>query len=88
MAKKPEKPFAKIQTTRAKLDMYVEFGDLALDGQSPQDFAAEVREAFAYLIDFRNIINGMVSLDEAPAEAVLPYLPMNLIREAAENIDD
>jgi hypothetical protein len=69
-----DKPFHKIMTVRSKLRMYVEYGDHALDGQTPQEFAADVQECFELLMDFRNIINGMVSFDETPQRAVLPYL--------------
>lgn len=74
MAKKPEKPFNKIMMVRSKLRMFVEYGDHALDGQTPQEFAADVLECFEYLMEFRNIVNGMVSFDETPSRAVLPYL--------------
>jgi hypothetical protein len=71
---KAEKPFNKIVMTRAALDMYVEHGEAALQGRSHAEFIAEIREAFGYLMDFRNIINGMVRFDDVPREAVLPYL--------------
>lgn len=74
MAKKPETPFHQIMLTRNKLKLYIEYGDHALDGQTPQEFAADVHRCMEYLIDFRNIINGMVALEEPPGRAVLPYL--------------
>lgn len=74
MANKPKKPFHKILTTRAKLGMFVELGDRALGEQSAQEFAAEVLECFDHLMAFRNIVNGMVSLDEPPARAALAYV--------------
>jgi hypothetical protein len=77
MGKKAETPFHKIMTVRTALGLYVEYGDVALQqrGQTAQEFAADVRECFEYLMSFRNIINGMVSFDEPPEKAVLPYLP-------------
>lgn len=75
MARKTETPFHKIMVTRAKLGMYVEHGDVALGEQTAQEFAADVRECFEYLMSFRNIINGMVGFDQPPELAVLPYLP-------------
>lgn len=74
MAKKPEKPFHKIMVTRAKLRMFVEYGDNALDGQTAQEFAADVQECMEHLMELRNIINGMVTLDEPPARAALAYI--------------
>jgi hypothetical protein len=71
---KTKTPFDKIMSVRTKLAMFVEYGDAAIQGQSYKDFASDVREAFEYLMSFRNIINGMVSMDEQPERAVLPYL--------------
>jgi hypothetical protein len=82
MPRKSETPFHKLMTVRAKLRMYVEYGDHALDGQTPQEFAAEVQECFALLMDFRNIINGMVSFDQTPQRAVLPYIEADLHENA------
>jgi hypothetical protein len=80
MARKQETPFNKIMLTRAKLRMFVEFGDHALDGQTPQEFAADVAECLEYLMDFRNIVNGMVTLDEKPGRAALSYIDENDVR--------
>lgn len=80
MAKKPEKPFNKIMLVRAKLRAYVEYGDHALDGQTPQEFAVDVAECFEHLMDFRNIINGMVSFEETPSLAVIPYLSDDAVK--------
>lgn len=74
MARKNEKPFDRIMTVRSKLDMFVQYGDIALKDQTQAEFLAEVHEAFNYLMEFRNIINGMVRFDEPPRDAVLPYL--------------
>lgn len=74
MARKSETPFNKIMLTRGKLRAYVTYGDMALEGQTPQEFAADVQECLEYLMSFRNIINGMVALEEPPERAVLPYL--------------
>lgn len=74
MAKGSEKPFNKIMMVRARLRLYVEHGEHALDGLTAQEFAAETMECFDYLLEFRNIVNSMVSLDEPPSRAVLPYL--------------
>lgn len=71
---KAEKPFHKITVTQALLRMYVEHGDPALQGRAPQEFAAEVLECFEWLMDFRNLINGMVSFNRPPKEAVAPFL--------------
>jgi hypothetical protein len=81
MGRKSETPFHKIMTVRSKLGLYIEYGDHALDGQTPQEFAADVRECFEYLMAFRNIINGMVSLEETPERAVLPYLPDDVLAD-------
>lgn len=67
--KRQETPFEKIMLTRGKLRLYVEHGDTALDGQSPQEFAAEVQECYQYLMDFRNIVNSMVGLEFPPSDA-------------------
>lgn len=81
MAKKTETPFHKIMVTRANLRMFVEYGDAALKGQTPQEFAADVMECFEWLMEFRNIINGMVALDEAPSRAVVPYLSDDVVAD-------
>ncbi len=81
MARKTETPFHKIMLVRSKLRLYVEYGDAALQGQTVQEFAADVLECFEWLMEFRNIINGMVSFDEAPSRAVLPYLSDDVIAE-------
>lgn len=78
-----EKPFHKISTVQSRLRMYVEYGDAALQGQTPQEFAADIQECFDYLMDFRNIINGMVSFDEPPKVAAAPYLEEIDLREDA-----
>lgn len=70
-----EKPFHKIMVTHSKLRAYVEHGDLALDKQTPREFAADVLECFEHLMTFRNIVNGMVSFERAPADAARMYLP-------------
>ena len=71
------KPFDKILQTRIKLDLYTKYGDAALQGQSAADFIADVNECYGHLMAFRNIINGMVSFNEAPEKAVLPYLSVD-----------
>lgn len=80
--KQADKPFHKIMVTRATLRMFVEYGDAALDGKTFQEFAAEVQDCMELLMDFRNMVNAMVTFDEAPAEAVLPYLPTDLLAPA------
>lgn len=83
MAKKSsEKPFNKLMTIRARLRMYVEYGDHTLDGQTPQEFGKDVLECFELLMEFRNIINGMVSFDDTPSRAVLPYLSDDVLDDA------
>jgi hypothetical protein len=81
---KQETPFNKIMLVRSKLGLFVQYGDAALGEQTPQQFAADVAECFEHLMEFRNIINGMVSFDQAPSRAVIPYLPDDVVREAAE----
>lgn len=75
MARKTEKSFDKIMLTSSKLRMYVEYGDVALKGQTPQQFAADVLECFEHLLTFRNIVNRMVSFDQPPADAARMHLP-------------
>jgi hypothetical protein len=79
-------PFDKILAARNKLAMFVEYGEPALGGQSFKGFAEEVNEAFEYLMSFRNIINGMVSLEEPPDRAVLPYLSGDALQAAADSV--
>jgi hypothetical protein len=74
MPKRKETPFDKIMTARAKLDMFVRYGDVALKEQSFAEFAAEVNEAFGFLMDFRNMVQGMVTFSEEPGLAVIPYM--------------
>lgn len=88
MAREPATPFDKIITVGTTLDLYVEHGDIALGEQTPREFAAQVREAFGYLLDFRNLVNGMVGLDEAPGRAVLHYIKNNDILEAAAELGE
>ena len=72
--KREQTPFDKLMMVRSRLRMYVEYGDHALDGQTPQEFAAEVQESLDLLMDFRNMVNSMASLEETPQRAVLVYL--------------
>lgn len=81
---KPDKPFNKIMRVRAKLDLFVRFGDNALGDQTLEQFMVEVNESFELLMAFRNIVNGMVNFDDTPERSVLPYLSESVIREAAE----
>ena len=81
MPKRKETPFDKIMTTRTTLQMYAEYGDIALKGRDPQDFAKDVHEAMEYLMEFRTIINGMVRLEESPGRAVIPYLSDEVLRD-------
>mgnify|MGYP001604965114 CR=1 FL=1 len=81
MARKNEKPFDKIMVVRQKLRLYVEYGDQALGGQTLPEFIADAVECFEWLMEFRNIINGMVSLDEPPSSAAVPYLSEAVIAE-------
>ena len=66
---KPEKPFNKILMTHGKLRLYLQIGDDALEGQTREEFISDVAECFQYLIDFRNIVNSMASLEMPPADA-------------------
>jgi len=84
MARKAEKPFNTIMQTRSILEMYVKYGDAALQDKTPQEFAAETLAAFDHLMTFRNIINGMVSFDEEPEDAALFYISHDKIKAAAE----
>lgn len=86
MGRNTEKPFNKIMLTKGKLRAYVTYGDMALDGQTPQEFAADVLECFELLMEFRNIINGMVTFDETPSRAVLPYLDEDVLKEASADL--
>ena len=74
MARKTETPFNKILMTRSRLGMFVRYGEHALDGKTFQEFAAEVNEAMGYLMDFRNIVAGMVQFDETPQQSIEYYL--------------
>ncbi len=85
MANKPETPFHKIMLTRQKLKLYGDYGDRALDGQTLAEMIADASQCIETLIEFRNIINGMVSLDEAPRRAVMPYLSDDVIAEFANS---
>lgn len=82
MAKKTEKPFLKIMNVASRLRLFVEFGDAALGEQTHQEFASEVLEAFEHLLMFRNIINSMASLDQAPTQAALMFLSDDEIEQA------
>ena len=83
MARKKESIFDKMMVTKTRLAMYARYGEQALQGQSPQDFAKDVNECMDHLMSFRNIVNGMVSFDEAPEQAALFYIPTDLIEKAA-----
>lgn len=72
--KREQTPFDKLMMVRSRLRMYVEYGDHALDGQTPQEFAAEIQESMDLLMDFRNMVNSMASLEETPQRAVLVYV--------------
>lgn len=62
-------PLDDVVMTRSKLEMYVQYGDAALKGQSPQEFAAEVLAAYKHLMDVRNIVLAVSRLDQAPSDA-------------------
>lgn len=72
--KREQTPFDKLMMVRSRLRMYVEYGDHALGGQTPQEFAAEIQESMDLLMDFRNMVNSMASLEETPQRAVLVYV--------------
>ena len=82
MAKKNETPFNKIMSARGKLRLYVEYGEAAIPDQTPQEFAAEVLEAFDIVMAFRNIINSMVSFNQSPEMAALGHIPTDLLEGA------
>jgi len=72
--KRQDTPFDKIMRTASTLRLYVEYGDVALDGQTPQEFAADTQEALQYLLDFRNMVNSMAALNESPQDAIQHHL--------------
>lgn len=74
MPKKPERPFAKILDVKSRVRLYLQFGEHALGGKTVAEFMAEIDETLEHLMDFRNMVNAMVAFDEAPGQAVLPYL--------------
>jgi hypothetical protein len=84
MPRRTETPFDKIMTARTKLDMFVRYGDVALKDQSFADFAAEINEAFGFLMDFRNMVQGMAKFSEAPGLAVIPYMSRDQLAAAGE----
>jgi hypothetical protein len=88
MARRKEKPFDKIMATRTKLQQYLHYGESALHDQNINDFLTDVAECYGYLMDFRNIINGMVSFDETPQQAVVPYLSDDVLTDAADRLSD
>jgi hypothetical protein len=87
-SQQPETPFRKIMAVRSRLRLYVEYGDQALDGQTSQEFAADVQECVEFLMEFRNIINSMVSFDDAPSRAVIPYLSDDAVKDAMNLVAD
>jgi len=64
----------KAMTVRSTLRLYVQHGAIALDGQSPQEFCAEVMEVMGGYADFRNIIALMASMDVEPKDAAKEFL--------------
>jgi hypothetical protein len=73
MPKKSDTPFDRIFRTRAELDMLVRHPEM-LDRVEVAKLVADAQFTVATLMKFRNIINGMVALDEDPSDAVRPYL--------------
>ncbi|MEY1555296.1 hypothetical protein AB3Y40_06640 [Yoonia sp. R2331] len=73
---KKESTLNKIIMTRTKLGLWVNYGDVALDGQEPQEFAAEVKECFDALMDFRNIVSAMASLEGEPKDRAREFLEL------------
>lgn len=83
MPKKPSRPLDKILDVRSRVELFIRYGDHALGGKTIAEFMPEVSEVLEYLMDFRNMVNAMASLDESPSEAVLPYLSNDAL-DAAE----
>lgn len=83
MPKKPPCPLDKILDVRSRVDLFIRYGDHALGDKTIADFMPEVSEVLEYLMDFRNMVNAMASLDEAPSQAVLPYLSNDALDAAA-----
>ena len=72
---KQEKPFNRILMASGKLAMWKNHGDKIFDSESEKDeLLQEAAFAVQTLLDFRNIVNGIVGLDQDPREAAKPYL--------------
>ena len=75
MPKKGKAPLEKILRTRQTLRLYAEHGEAVFKNADEKKQALiDAGDCLAILMDFRNIINGMVDLTEEPCVAVLPYL--------------
>ena len=73
--KKTTKPFHRITETRAKLEMFSEYGDAVFkDDAERTQMLHDAHFAVSALMDFRNIINGMVGFSEMPKEAARYYI--------------
>lgn len=70
-----DKPFHRISMTRSKLEMWAEHGDRIFSDPSEKDqLLRDACFTVGALMDFRNIINGMVGFDELPQDAARPYV--------------
>lgn len=69
-----DKPMYKITMARHKLQLYANLGDEALEGQTPQELAVEVLDAFETLMKFSNIVRGLVSFEREPLDEIKEHL--------------
>lgn len=70
-----QKPFDKVLIAGGKLNMAAQYPERFVEvaeGNTPE-FLNEVNEAFGILMEFRNIVNSMASLNEMPRDAAKMY---------------
>lgn len=72
MARK-EKLINTVLLTGGKLRLVASVGEAALEGQSVQDFAAEVLSAYSELMEFRNMVSSMAAFDQSPKDSVAHF---------------
>lgn len=73
MPKRAATPFDKIMTTRAKLELMATYPDHFSD-EDRRAVIADANKVVGWLMDFRNIVNGMVSFEEPPKDAAAAYV--------------
>ena len=83
MPKKPQTPLDKILYVKTMTRLYLTHEEHALGGETVLEFMVKVDEVLGYLMDFRNMVNAMASLDEDPSQAVLPYLSNDALDAAS-----